>query len=140
MHALVVDDFDSFRATLIGMLQSLGVANVDSSATSAEALRLCSARAYDIILCDQNLGKGKTGQQMLEVLRSAPNLNSDSLFVLISAESNKSIIMAAYDCEPDGYLAKPITAQALAQRLNRLLVQRLALAPIYKSLKQSDVA
>lgn len=139
LQALVVDDFDSFRATLIGMLQDLGVANVDSSATSAEALRFCASKAYDIILCDQNLGKGKTGQQMLEVLRSTPNNNSDSLFVLVSAESNKSIIMAAYDFEPDGYLTKPITAQALAQRLNRLLTQRLALAPIYKAIKHSNI-
>ena len=139
LHALVVDDFDSFRSTLIGMLQDLGVPNVDSAATSSEALRYCAAKNYDLILCDQNLGKGKSGQQILEVLRSTPNDNSDSLFVLISAESNKSIIMAAYDCEPDAYLAKPITAQTLEQRLNRLLMQRLAMEPIHKALKNSNV-
>jgi len=139
LQALVVDDFESFRVTLSKMLQDFGIGSVDSAASSSEALRYCDSKAYDIILCDQNLGKGKTGQQILEVLRHQPNLNSDSLFVLVSAESNKSIIMAAYDYEPDAYLTKPITAQALNQRLDRLFKQRISLAPIYKALKEGDL-
>lgn len=139
LQALVVDDFESFRVTLSKMLLDFGVGTVDSAASSNEALRYCESKAYDIILCDQNLGKGKTGQQILEVLRHQPNINSDSLFVLVSAESNKSIIMAAYDYEPDAYLTKPITAQALQQRLDRLFKQRLALTPIYKALKENDL-
>ncbi|GGY72616.1 hypothetical protein GCM10011613_17030 [Cellvibrio zantedeschiae] len=142
MQALIVDDFESFRITLSKMLQEFGVGSVDSVPSSNEALRYCNSKVYDIILCDQNLGKGKTGQQVLEVLRHKPNLNSDSLFLLVSAESNKSIIMAAYDYEPDAYLTKPITGQTLGQRLERLFKQRIALAPIYKALKerQLDVA
>jgi len=140
LNALIVDDFESFRITLTKMLQDIGIRNVDSTGTSAEALRYCAAKAYDVILCDQNLGKGKTGQQILEFLRYKPNLNSDSLFVLVSAESNKSIIMAAYDYEPDAYLTKPITGQTLAQRLDRLFKQRMALAPVYKAIKDNDSA
>lgn len=139
LQALIVDDFESFRITLSKMLQTFGIGTVDSVATSAEALRCCKAKVYDLILCDQNLGKGKTGQQILEVLRHQPNLNSDSLFVLVSAESNKNIIMAAYDYEPDAYLTKPITGQALAQRLERLFKQRLVLAPIYKAVKDQEL-
>ena len=139
LQALIVDDFESFRITLSKMLQEFGVGTVDSVASSNEALRYCRSKVYDVILCDQNLGKGKTGQQVLEVLRHKPNLNSDSLFVLVSAESNKSIIMAAYDYEPDAYLTKPITGQTLGQRLERLFKQRMALAPIYKALKQQDL-
>lgn len=138
LQALIVDDFESFRITLSKMLQEFGIGTVDSVATSNEALRYCASKVYDVILCDQNLGRGKTGQQILEVLRYKPNLNSDSLFVLVSAESNKSIIMAAYDYEPDAYLTKPITGQTLGQRLERLFKQRMALAPIYKALKEKQ--
>ena len=139
MQALVVDDFESFRITLSKMLQEFGVVAVDSVSSSNEALRYCNSKVYDIILCDQNLGKGKTGQQILETLRHVPNLNSDSLFLLVSAESNKSIIMAAYDYEPDAYLTKPITGQTLGQRLERLFKQRIALAAIYKALKEKQL-
>lgn len=138
MHALIVDDFENFRGTLYKMLMDLGVGNADSVATGEEALRFCKARNYDIILCDNNLGKGKSGQQVLEELRSTDNPCSDSLFILVSAESSKGTIMAAYDYEPDAYLAKPITPKALDQRLCRLIEQRVELKAVLAAQKTGD--
>lgn len=135
LHALIVDDFDSFRVTVGKMLQEMGFVHIDSAVNGNEALRLCRTKAYDLILCDHNLGKGKSGQQVLEDLRHFDMPSSDALFVLISAESSKSIIMAAYDYEPDAYLTKPITNKILEQRLERLLVQRAKLAPINQAIK-----
>lgn len=140
MHALIIDDFENFRGTLYKMLMDLGIGNVDSAASGEEALRFCKARAYDLILCDNNLGKGKSGQQVLEELRSTENPCSDSLFILVSAENSKSIIMAAYDYEPDAYLAKPITPKALDQRLSRLIEQRVELKAIQAAKKAGDSA
>lgn len=138
LQALIVDDFDSFRMSVVKMLQEIGVQRIDSAVNGAEALRLCRQKAYDLILCDYNLGKGKTGQQVLEELRHDQLPSSDSLFILISAESSKSIIMAAYDYEPDAYLAKPITNKALEQRLLRLFTQRVRLAPITQAIKEQQ--
>ncbi len=138
MHALIVDDFENFRSTLYKMLMDLGIGSVDSAASGEEALRYCKARAYDLILCDNNLGKGKSGQQVLEELRSTDNHCADSLFILVSAESSKSIIMAAYDYEPDAYLAKPITPKTLDQRLNRLFEQRLELKEVLLAQKAEE--
>ncbi len=138
MHALIVDDFENFRGTLYKMLMDLGIGNVDSVATGEEALRFCKARNYDLILCDNNLGKGKSGQQVLEELRSTQNPCSDSLFILVSAENSKNMIMAAYDYEPDAYLAKPITPKALDQRLSRMLEQRLELKAVVAAQKGGD--
>jgi len=138
MHALIVDDFENFRGTLYKMLMDLGIGNADSAATGEEALRFCKARNYDLILCDNNLGKGKSGQQVLEELRSTNNPCSDSLFILVSAESSKGIIMAAYDYEPDAYLAKPITPKALDQRLSRMIEQRVELKAALAAQKAGD--
>ncbi|WP_331346751.1 response regulator [Cellvibrio sp. UBA7661] len=138
MHALIIDDFENFRGTLYKMLMDLGIGNVDTAASGEEALRFCRARTYDLILCDNNLGKGKSGQQVLEELRSTDNPCADSLFILVSAESSKSIIMAAYDYEPDAYLAKPITPKALDQRLSRLIEQRAELKAIQVAQKAGD--
>lgn len=135
LHALIVDDFENFRTTLYKMLMDIGIGNVDSANNGEEALKACKARTYDLILCDHNLGKGKSGQQVLEDLRIGKGPCSDSLFVLISAENSKSIIMAAYDYEPDAYLTKPITTKALEQRLVRLFEQRHILKPIYQAQK-----
>ena len=133
LHALVVDDFENFRSTLSKMLLDLGIGNVDSASTGEEALRFCKARAYDLILCDHNLGKGKSGQQVLEDIRTGNSLCTDSLFILVTAENSKSIIMAAYDYEPDAYLTKPITPKALDQRFSRLLEQHQVLKPIQQA-------
>jgi DNA-binding NarL/FixJ family response regulator len=138
MHALIVDDFENFRATLYKMLMDLGIGHADSAATGEEALRYCKARNYDLILCDNNLGKGKSGQQVLEELRTTNNPCSDSLFILVSAESSKGIIMAAYDYEPDAYLAKPINPKALDQRLSRLIEQRVELKAAHAAQKAGD--
>ncbi len=142
LHALIVDDFDSFRMTVSKMLQEMGVTAIDTASNGAEALRLCRAKMYDLILCDQNLGKGKTGQQVLEDLRYHKILDPTAVFILISAESSRSMVMAAYDSEPDEYLAKPITTRSLQRRLDRLMSRREKLAPIYRALngKQYDVA
>lgn len=67
LHALIVDDFDSFRSTLNKMLADLGFGRVDSASTGEEALRYCRTRAYDLILCDHNLGKGKSGNRCLRI-------------------------------------------------------------------------
>ena len=138
MHALIVDDFENFRGTLYKMLMDMGIGNVDAAASGEEALKFCKSRAYDVILCDNNLGKGKSGQQVLEELRSRDNICSDSLFILVSAESSKGTIMAAYDYAPDAYLAKPITAKALDQRLGRLIEQRVELKAIHAAKKSGD--
>lgn len=139
MHALIVDDFENFRATLHKMLMDIGIGHVDSASTGEDALKYCRVRAYDLIVCDNNLGRGKTGQQVLEQLRSTNNPNRDSVFILISAESSKSIVMAAYDYEPDAYLAKPLTPKALDQRIARLFEQRHELKPVISAQKAGDI-
>jgi CheY-like chemotaxis protein len=136
LRALVVDDFDSFRMTVVKMLESFGVEDIDTAVSGNECLRWCAERNFDLILCDYNLGRGKNGQQVLEELRYKQILNYQALFILISAESSRSIIMSAYDYEPDAYLAKPITGKVLKQRLDRLLWQRDELTPIYLALEE----
>lgn len=136
LQALIVDDFDSFRMTVHRMLQEMGLHQVDNAVNGAEALRHCRQKSYDLILCDYNLGRGKTGQQVLEEVRHHELQSNDTLFIMISAESSKSIIMAAYDYEPDAYLTKPITSKIFEQRLGRLLAQRAQIAPIMRAIKE----
>ena len=140
LQALIVDDFDSFRVTVSKMLLEIGIEAIDSAVNGADALRHCKSKSYDLILCDHNLGKGKTGQQVLEDLRYFGYQDRHTLFVLISAESSKSIIMAAYDYEPDAYLTKPVTTRTLQQRLTRLFAQRAVMTPIYHMIEAEDFA
>ncbi len=140
LRILVVDDFDNFRMTMAKILMEFGVQVVDTAVSGSEALKLCREKSYDLILCDYNLGRGKNGQQVLEQLRSENILRGHCLFMLVSAESSKSIVMAAYDSEPDAYLTKPITAKTLLQRVDRLLLQRRELLGLHLAIEKGALA
>ncbi|HEY7772454.1 MAG TPA: response regulator [Marinagarivorans sp.] len=138
LRFLVVDDFSSFRTTINGMLNSLGASTIVPASNGQEALDICRAKKFDVILCDYDLGQGRNGQRVLEALRHQKLIDRESLFVLISADVSKQAVMAAYDCTPDDYLAKPINTQMLEKRIGRLLEVREAMRPAYRALDQND--
>lgn len=138
LRVLVADDFSNFRSTVNRMLLDLGVEHVDTAGSASEIIEQCESNRYDVILCDYNLGSGRNGQHVLEELRHRALLPIRSVFVLVSAESSRNIVMAAYDASPDDYLMKPITAKMLETRLDRLLAQRLSLEKVYQALERGD--
>ncbi|SMF63876.1 CheY chemotaxis protein or a CheY-like REC (receiver) domain [Alteromonadaceae bacterium Bs31] len=135
---LVADDFSSFRNTVNGMLGNLGVNQVQMACSAQEAINTCKNHTFDIILCDYNLGSGRTGQHVLEELRHKRLISRHTLFIIVSAESSRNIVMCSYDCEPDDYLMKPITGKMLQQRIDRLLIQRAVLTKAYRALDKHD--
>lgn len=139
LKVLVIDDFDSFRLTVCNMLDEFGCEQIETAVNGRRALKACAETQFDVVLCDYNLGPGPNGQQVLETMRVQKLLARQSLFLLVSAESSKSIVLSAYDYEPNAYLTKPITGSGLKKRLDRLLIQRGEMIPIYKRLDAEDV-
>lgn len=139
LKTLVVDDFNNFRLTVIKMLEEFGCRGVASATAGNAAIKLCQESAYDLILCDYNLGQGKNGQQVLEELRHRGLLKKTCLFVMLSAESSVSIVLSAFDYAPDAYLTKPITGNTLKKRLDRLLAQRQAMYPVLDEIDRGDL-
>ncbi len=128
---LVVDDFENFRMSIKGMIRMFGVEHVDTANSGDEAINRCSSENYDIVLCDFNMGDNtKNGQQVLEDLRQSKRLKHSSIFILITAETSKDIVMGAREYQPDCYIAKPITKASLQMRLDGLISQREDLLPI----------
>lgn len=134
IHALVVDDFSSFRSTMMGMLNKLGIKNIEEAGRAFELLKWCKDRKFDLILCDYNLGSGKNGQHLLEELRFRKMISHHTLFVMVTAEASKDMVLSAYDCEPDDYLMKPLNLRVLEQRLTRLIQTRDALLHVHQLL------
>ncbi|WP_246434688.1 tetratricopeptide repeat-containing response regulator [Teredinibacter haidensis] len=135
---LVADDFSSFRNTVNAMLTNLGVSQVEMATNGHEVIQWCKNHTFDVILCDYNLGAGRTGQHVLEELRYKKLITRKTVFIIVSAESSRNIVMCSYDCEPDDYLMKPITAKMLEQRMDRLLRQRDVMSEAYKALDACD--
>ncbi len=120
------------------MLGNLGVVDVHMASNGAEVLQKCQSRRFDMILCDYDLGKGRTGQHVLEELRHKRLLPLSTVFIIVSAEASRNVVLSSYDCEPDDYLTKPITGMMLQKRMERLLAQKTVLKPVFKALSQKD--
>lgn len=139
LAVLIADDFSSFRNTVNGMLLNLGVTSIAMASNGQEVIDKCGAAHFDVILCDYDLGPGRNGQHVLEELRFRELISRRNIFIMVSAEASRNIVMSAYDCEPDDYLMKPITAMMLQQRMTRLVAQRAILKPAYDALEKGEI-
>lgn len=131
---LVVDDIDTIRSAVKGMLQMLGCQDIAICTNGERALELCETKQYDFILCDFNLGKGKDGYQLFEELKLRELLKASTVFILISAETAVQIVHGIVELQPDDYLLKPFSYKKLEGRLIRALEKRKVLGPIYDAL------
>lgn len=120
-RAIVIDDMGAAVAIGRNMLMSLGAKKVDTANDYQTAFILLARKKYDVVLCDFNLGVGLNGQQLLRDLRHIDRLSYTTLFIVVSAERTKDIVLGTIECEPDGYIAKPFTQGDFIQRLTRLV-------------------
>jgi len=123
-RALVIDDMGAAVAIGRNMLMSLGAKQVDTASDYQSAFILLARKKYDLVLCDFNLGDGLNGQQLLRDLRHIDRLSHTTLFIVVSAERTKDIVLGTIECEPDGYIAKPFTQGDFKNRITRLVHQQ----------------
>ncbi len=138
LNFLIIDDFENFRLSMRQMLRSCGADKIELFAHAAPAIQYCAYNHVDVVLCDYNLGEGKNGQHILEELRHKKLLKRSSLFLMVTAETSKEMVMGAREYQPDGYLTKPINRAMLEKRLSGLIHQRNALLPINREIDREN--
>lgn len=137
---LVVDDFGDMRAMLRSMLGMFGVSRVDTANNGKEAVQQMERNKYDVVLCDYNLGPGKDGQQVLEEARHRRLISAGTVFIMITAENTRQMVMGAIEYEPDSYLSKPFTKDLLRNRLEKMVAKKLDLEPVDRAVARKDFA
>ena len=135
---LVVDDFFNFRLTLKNMLRSFGIMYIDDASNGEEAIRKLSVRRFDIVLCDYNLGPGKSGQQVLEEGKFRGYIGYATVFIMITAENTSEMIMGAMEYQPDAYLMKPFAKEVLEKRIKSIAIKKLNIRDIEKAITDND--
>lgn len=113
-HVLIVDDSAAQRKVLSLSLKRVGY-RVTEAASGDEALRLCHATTFDIVLSDWMM-PGMTG---LEFCRSFRKLQGEGYgyFILLTSKSEKTEVASGLDCGADDFLAKPVSPGELRARL-----------------------
>ena len=138
LNYLVIDDFENFRLSIRQMLRSCGADSIELVSNASQAIQHCTYNHVDVVLCDFNLGEGKNGQHILEDLRYKKLLKRSSLFLMVTAETSKEMVMGAREYQPDAYLTKPINRAVLEKRLSALISQRNTLMPINREIDREN--
>ena len=136
---LVVDDFFNFRLTMKNMLRSFGIMYIDDAANGEEAIKKLRARRFDIVLCDYNLGTGKSGQHVLEEAKHRGYINFSSIFIMVTAENTLEMIMGAVEYEPDDYLMKPFAKEVLEKKLRTIAAKKENIRDVEKAIIDNDL-
>ncbi|HMK49445.1 MAG TPA: response regulator [Thermodesulfovibrionales bacterium] len=122
---LIIDDFPEFRKSLRFMMRTFGAVEIDDSGSGEDAIELIQRKAYDVILCDYNLGHNrKDGQQVLEEIKHRGLIKLTTVFIMITAENTSDMIMGIVEYQPDDYLIKPFTKESLKARLEKVFKKK----------------
>ncbi|MGH1470187.1 MAG: response regulator [Cellvibrionaceae bacterium] len=132
IRVLLVDSVHSYRQFLVKIFRDVGITNTVGVGSADEAIDCVSHQFFDVIISEYDLEQGKNGIQFLEALRAKQILPPETVFIFLSAETSKSIVVSAYDLEPDAYLTKPINAKECLERVTRLLSLKAKLKKVYQ--------
>lgn len=136
---LVIEDQTAMSTQLKTMLENIGFQNISLAKTGEEAIHKLNLQAYDIILADYELGRGKDGQQVLEEARHTKLLKATSVFILVTASQTVEMVMGALEYHPDGYIAKPMSFEDLKTRLDRILKTKLVYSSIDEAIDRNNI-
>lgn len=139
-RVLIIDDQRPFLVMLRGILNNLGATSVVITQNADAALAACRKEKFDIIIADLHLGSGrKNGFQLLEELRVRKLLKPETLYMMVSADSERPVVLGSIEKQADDYLVKPFSLAQLNHRINKAYAKKMALKPIYHKIMQEDL-
>ena len=103
---LVVDDSKAQRKILQMQLTRWGY-EVTEAASGDEALALCRAQDFDIVLSDWMM-PGMTGLEFCKAFRALPR-EGYGYFILLTSKSEKTEIADGLENGADDFLTKPVS-------------------------------
>lgn len=115
---LVVEDEEGIRELVEEGLEARG-ADVEGVRTGEEAWGKISARSYDLVVCDFNLG-GVSGLELFDRVRSQPGANHPR-FLFITGEIVDSSQIAALEEKGSFALQKPFQMTELISTIEKFL-------------------
>ena len=123
LQVLLVDDNPHMRAITASVLRSVGVGKIVEASDGATAMDSLREHAIDIAFVDlemQPLG----GLDFTRKVRTAADSANPYLpIIMMTGHTQERRVIEARDIGVTEFLAKPITARAVVDRLNAVIVQ-----------------
>jgi CheY-like chemotaxis protein len=117
LRFLVVDDNAHMRRILRTLLHGFGARDVFEAEDGATGLEAFTHHAPDIVICDWAMPIFD-GLELMQMIRQpGANANPYVPIIMMTGHSEKKRVTAARDAGVTEFLAKPISAKALHQRI-----------------------
>lgn len=120
IRILVVDDFGTMRRIMKNILRQLGYTNIAEADDGTTALEVLQEGNFDLIISDWNMPK-MSGLELLKTVRRDP-VYGEIPFLMVTAEAQKQNVMDAVRAGVSSYVVKPFTAEAIADKLDKILL------------------
>lgn len=117
LTVLVVDDKEPIRELICGILDTFGVGKVREASDGLGAFRDMKAHAPDAVITDLMM-QPIDGLTFTRTVRTDPNSPApDVPILMVTGHSAKRHVQEARDAGVTEFLAMPVTANAIAERL-----------------------
>lgn len=117
LNFLVVDDNKNMRLLVIQVLRSLGIRSVKEADDGADALKTLKTFPTDIVICDWNM-EPLDGLDFTRMVRTASDSPNPFVpIIMLTGHTEISRVEEARDAGVHEFLAKPISAKSLYQRI-----------------------
>ncbi|MFH1155810.1 MAG: response regulator [Pseudomonadota bacterium] len=119
IKVLIVDDFATMRRILKNILKQLGFKNLLEADDGTTAWEILEKQTVDLIISDWNMPK-MTGLELLKMVRASDKYKRTP-FLMVTAEAQKQNVIEAVQAGVSNYVVKPFTAEAIADKLSKIL-------------------
>jgi len=118
LKILLVDDNHYMRILLSEILRAIGVKEIHEANDGAEGLQMMRDHAIDIVMTDLAM-QPLDGIDFVRLLRNSPDSpNKMAPVIMVTGHSTLSRVNEARDAGVTEFLAKPLTARGVIERLH----------------------
>ncbi len=123
LNILLVDDNQHMRMITSAILQSAGVRNIREVSDGAMALSSLREHPTDLVIVDFNMFP-LDGVEFTRLVRNSPDSIDPYLpIIMMTGHSEKNRVVEARDAGVTEFVVKPITAKALFDRIQAVIVR-----------------
>ncbi|GBD95524.1 MAG TPA: response regulator [Nitrospirae bacterium] len=123
MKIMIVDDCQTTRRLLGHYLKSRGYSVVFAE-NGLDAIEKLSMDSVNLVMTDLNMPY-MDGMELVKTLRADPNL-SEIPILMVTTENDEAERKKAFSNGANGYIVKPVTADAIAANIKSIIKQMFA--------------
>ncbi len=114
LKILIIDDFATMRKIVNNYLNKLGYNNVTQAEHAKQGWEILQKQDFDLIISDFNMPE-MTGLELLTKVRTEFR-HKDQKFIMLTAESDKDLLIDIKKMHVDAYILKPFKIEILEEK------------------------